>query len=125
MGKRTKDLVKRLDPGEVAVIDHADLDRVAADGLVAARVAAVVNAKPSVTGRYPNHGPLRLIDAGIPLVDEVGSDLLDQLEDGQVVTITDGDVCVNGKVVASGRPRTREDLEAVISEARRTIGEEL
>jgi uncharacterized membrane-anchored protein len=125
VGKRTKDLIKRLEPGEIAVIDHADLDRVAADGLVAARVAAVVNAKCSVTGRYPNRGPLRLIAAGIPLVDEVGSELLDELEDGQVITVAEGDVLVNGKVVATGRARTREDLEAVVAEARRTIGEEL
>jgi uncharacterized membrane-anchored protein len=125
VGKRTKDLIKRLEAGEIAVIDHADLDRVAADGLVAAGVAAVVNAKCSVTGRYPNQGPLRVLAAGIPLVDEVGADLLDQLEDGTIVTITDGDICVNGKIVAAGRRRDIEELEAVIEEARRTIGEEL
>jgi uncharacterized membrane-anchored protein len=125
VGKRTKDLIKRIQPGEIAVIDHADLDRVAADGLVAARVAGVVNAKCSVTGRYPNQGPLRVLAAGIPLIDDVGPDLLDELEDGAVVTIDDGDVMCNGKVVAKGRRRTTEDLEAIIEEARRNIGEEL
>ncbi|MET0150951.1 MAG: putative cytokinetic ring protein SteA [Acidimicrobiales bacterium] len=125
VGKRTKDLIKRLEPGEIAVIDHADLDRVAADGLVAARVAAVVNAQPSVTGRYPNQGPLRILAAGIPLVDEVGSELLDALEDGQPITVAEGDICVGGEIVASGNRRTREDLEAVIDEAKRTIGAEL
>ena len=94
VGKRTKDLIKRIEPGEIAVIDHADLDRVAADGLVAAGVAAVVNAKCSVTGRYPNQGPLRVLDAGIPLVDEVGTDLLDELDDGEVITVAEGDICV-------------------------------
>ena len=125
VGKRTKDLIKRLEAGEIAVIDHADLDRVAADGLVTANVAAVVNAKCSVTGRYPNQGPLRVLAAGIPLVDEVGPELLDELEDGQVITIVDGDILVNGKVVATGRRRDTEELQAVIEEARRTIGEEL
>jgi uncharacterized membrane-anchored protein len=125
VGKRTKDLIKRLEPGDIAVIDHADLDRVAADGLVAARVGAVVNAKCSVTGRYPNQGPLRILAAGIPLVDDVGSELLDELDDGRTVTIDEADVLVNGKVVASGRRRTTEDLEAIIEEARRNIGEEL
>ena len=125
VGKRTKDLIKELEPGEIAVIDHADLDRVAADGLVGARVAAVVNAKCSVTGRYPNQGPLRVLAAGIPLVDDVGSDLLDELEDGDVLTLDDGDVLCNGKVVAKGRLRTAEELEAIIEEARRNIGEEL
>ncbi len=125
VGKRTKDLIKRLEPGEIAVIDHADLDRVAADGLVTARVAAVVNAKPSITGRYPNHGPLRLLDAGIPLVDDVGSELLDDLRDGELITLSDGAVCRDGEVVASGRALTREDVVAVIEHARRNIGGEL
>ena len=77
--RRTKDLIKRLEGGEIAVIDHEDLDRVAADGLVEKKVAAVVNAAPSISGRYPNLGPLRVVEAGIPLIDEVGADLLDRV----------------------------------------------
>ena len=67
LDRRTKRLVGRLRPGDIAVIDHVDLDRVAADALVAARVAAVLNAKPSISGRYPNLGPEVLVSAGIPL----------------------------------------------------------
>ena len=73
---RTKVLVKRLNPGDIAVIDHADLDRVSADELIDCRVAAVVNAAKSITGRYPNLGPRLLLEAGIPLLDDVGSDVL-------------------------------------------------
>jgi len=69
LDRRTKRLVGRLRPGDIAVIDHVDLDRVAADSLVAVGVAAVLNAKPSISGRYPNLGPEVLIQAGIPLVD--------------------------------------------------------
>ena len=65
--RRTKDLVKRIEPGEIAVINHEDIDRVAGDGLIEAGVAAVVNCAKSVSGRYPNVGPIRIIDAGIPL----------------------------------------------------------
>ena len=61
VGKRTKDLTKRLEPGDIAIIDHVDLDRVAADGLIEAGVVAVVNAAPSISGRYPNGGPMRLV----------------------------------------------------------------
>jgi uncharacterized membrane-anchored protein len=125
VGKRTKDLTKRIEPGEIAVIDHADLDRVAADGLVGARVLAVVNAKPSVTGRYPNQGPLRLLGAGIPLIDEVGSALLDELVDGEVITIEGDRVLRGNEELATGHRRTIEDLEGVIADARRAIGEEL
>ncbi len=55
--RRTKDMIRRLVPGDIAVIDHVDLDRVAADGLIEAGVAAVVNASESISGRYPNGGP--------------------------------------------------------------------
>src|SRR6202012_4363019 len=79
---KTKVLVRRLEPGDIAVIDHPDLDRVSADELIACRVAAVVNASKSVTGRYPNLGPRLLLEAGIPLVDDVGKDVLSRLPDG-------------------------------------------
>lgn len=126
VGRRTKDLIKRLEPGEIAVIDHTDLDRVAADGLVAAEVAAVVNAQPSVSGRYPNLGPLRVLAAGIPLVDSAGSRLLDELEDGETITIVHGEILrADGTAVGSGHRQSVEDLEVIIAEARRNIGEEL
>ena len=72
LDRRTKNLTKRLRPGDIAVIDHVDIDRVSADALVGCRVAAVVNAAPSISGRYPNLGPEILVSAGIPLLDGVG-----------------------------------------------------
>src|SRR5437773_12449045 len=77
--RRTKKLVRRIQPGEVAIVDHEDIDRVAAEGLVDARVGAVVNASRSISGRYPNLGPLTLLQAGIPLVDCVGPLLMDKV----------------------------------------------
>jgi uncharacterized membrane-anchored protein len=112
-------------PGEIAVIDHEDLDRVAADGLVASGVVAVVNAAPSISGRYPNGGPIRLAQAGIPLVDDVGSGLLDELHDGETVEIVDGEIRRKGVALASGTVRTRDDIEAAMAEARASIGTEL
>ena len=79
---KTKVLVKRLLPGEIALIDHADLDRVSADELIACKVAAVVNAAKSITGRYPNLGPRMLLDAGIPLVDDVGAEVFAKVTEG-------------------------------------------
>jgi len=99
---RTKVLVKRLNPGDIAIIDHADLDRVSADELIDCRVAAVVNAAKSVTGRYPNLGPRLLIEAGIPLLDDVGSDALIKISEGAVIRL-DGDVVFAGdQAVAKG-----------------------
>jgi uncharacterized membrane-anchored protein len=124
LGRRTKDLVKRLEPGEIAIIDHEDLDRVAADGLVAAGVAAVVNAAPSITGRYPNGGPIRLVAAGIPLIDDAGPDLF-RLRDGDVVRITDGEVRRDHELIATGKERDQEEIEAAMETARAAIGVEL
>src|SRR3954452_15962418 len=92
VGRRTKDLVRRLRPGDVAVIDHLDLDRVAAEGLVMARPAAVVNASASISGRYPNVGPLLLAAAGIPLLDGVGGDVMDEVRDGATVVVAGDEV---------------------------------
>jgi uncharacterized membrane-anchored protein len=124
LGRRTKDLVKRLEPGEIAIIDHEDLDRVAADGLVAAGVAAVVNAAPSITGRYPNGGPIRLVAAGIPLIDEAGMDVF-RLRDGELVRISDGEVRRDHELVATGKVRDQAEIEAAMDEARAAIGVEL
>src|SRR5687768_6396831 len=85
--RRTKDLIKRLQPGDGAVIDHEDVDRVAAEGLIECRVSAIINAAPSISGRYPNVGPLLIAAAGIPLIDGVGSALLDDLREGNAVTV--------------------------------------
>ena len=123
--RRTKDLIKRLDGGEVAVIDHEDLDRVAADGLVEARVAAVVNAAPSISGRYPNLGPIRIVEAGIPLVDDVGSDLLDRVREGESLRIVGGEIWSGDELLASGRLRDRIEVEAAMESARASIGIEL
>jgi len=99
---RTKVLVKRLNPGDIAIIDHADLDRVSADELIDCRVAAVVNAAKSITGRYPNLGPRLLIEAGIPLLDDAGSDVLIKISEGAIVRL-DGDVVFAGdQAVAKG-----------------------
>src|SRR5215468_5121279 len=85
LDRRTKRLVGRLRPGDIAAIDHVDLDRVAADSLVAVGVSAVLNAKPSISGRYPNLGPEVLVQAGIPLVDDLGEELFDRLREGEAV----------------------------------------
>jgi uncharacterized membrane-anchored protein len=122
---RTKRLVKRVQPGEIMVIDHGDLDRVAAETIVDAQAGAVINAADSISGRYPNLGPLLVCAAGIPLIDGVGTDVLSAIADGQVVTISGGDVLVDGVVVASGTRQSMELLEDRIETARQSMGEEL
>src|SRR5690348_7869714 len=109
LDRRTKRLVGRLRPGDIAVIDHVDLDRVAADSLVAVGVAAVLNVKPSISGRYPNLGPEVLVRAGIPLVDDLGEELFEQLREGDLVFVEDDRVRSRNEVVAQGK---RHDVDS-------------
>jgi len=125
IGRRTKDLVKRLEPGEIAVIDHEDLDRVAADGLVGAGVSAVVNAAPSISGRYPNGGPIRVVEAGIPLIDDAGRGLLDRLQDGEAIHVVGGEIFRGNELLATGKLRDPAEIEAAMTDARASIGVEL
>ena len=103
LGKRTKHLVKRLKPGDVAVIDHLDLDRVSGEDLVGCGVTAVINCRASSSGSYPNAGPVLLVQAGIHLVDVPDDSLFKILRDGDAVTLRGGEVLRNGEVVATGR----------------------
>lgn len=123
--RRTKDLVRRLEPGDIAVIDHGDIDRVAADTLVAAGVAAVVNASPSISGRYPNGGPIRIVQAGIPLLDAVGPGIMEQIRDGDVLELHDGALWCDGDKVAVGEVLETAEIESRMEEARQSIGVEL
>jgi len=122
---RTKRLVKRAQPGDVLVIDHGDLDRVAAETIVEAQAGAVINARPSISGRYPNLGPLLVCAAGIPLVDDVGEDVLQAITEGQLVTVAGADVLVDGVVVATGTRQSMQLLEDRIEVARQSMGAEL
>jgi uncharacterized membrane-anchored protein len=123
--RRTKRLVKRLHPGDVAVIDHEDLDRVAAETLIDAGPVAVVNAAPSISGRYPNVGPLLLCQAGIPLLDDVGPDVMEMLHEGAPVTLDGDRVLVGTEVVATGTRQTVDTVDAAIDIARANMGPEL
>src|SRR3954464_3942999 len=84
LGRRTKDLVKRIGPGDVAVIDHRNLDRIAAEELAACGVGAVLNAAPSSDGTYPNMGPLALVRGGVRLID-AGPELFELIVDGEPI----------------------------------------
>ncbi|HET9185093.1 MAG TPA: putative cytokinetic ring protein SteA [Solirubrobacterales bacterium] len=121
LGKRTKHLVKRLRPGEVAVIDHADIDRIAAEELIDAGVCAVLNASPSSRGRYPNTGPLMLARAGVRLIDAPDADLFDVLGDGDRVRIEGGVVFVGERAVARGHALGVAELERRLDEHRARI----
>ena len=126
--RRTKNLITRIEPGEIAIINHADIDRVAAEGLIQRQVRAVLNAAQSSTGRYPNLGPLLLVSAGIPLVDDLGTEIM-LIPEGTAVHIEKGRVFVGesdgSREVARGEVLTLESVEKKLDDSKHGIATEI
>ena len=124
LDRRTKRLAGRLNPGDIAIIDHVDLDRVAAESLVEAKVSAVVNAQPSISGRYPNLGPEILVAAGIPLLDHAGPGVM-ELKDGTELSLEDGAVRTDEATVATGTVLDNDAVQEAMTLARAGLSDQL
>ena len=132
-GRRTKLLVKHLVRGDIALIDHEDIDRVSAEELIAAGVGAVLNCRRSSSGTYPNLGPQLLVEANILLIDLPDDSLFDVLDDGDPVVVvaegpaegTLGEVRRRGELVARGEVLGLERIRAETDARRGEIGEAL
>lgn len=123
MDARTKRLVLRAQPGDIAVIDHEDLDRVSAEALIEAGVAGVVNAARSTSGRYPNLGPLTLVEAGVPLVDSVGPLLLRKVREGEVIRLEGDRILSGGRLVGVGICQTEGSVRGAMRHAQSRLAE--
>ena len=111
-------LLQRLNPGDIAVIDILDLDRITADALVDARVSAVVNVSPSISGRYPNLGPEVLVANGITLIDSIGPDVFKKVKDGSTVRVHNGGIYHGDRRLIAGTPRTDADVHDLMTDAK-------
>jgi uncharacterized membrane-anchored protein len=125
LDRKTKALVRRLDPRDVAIIDHRDLDRVSAEELVASGVRVVVNCSESQTGRFPNPGPLALVRGGVKLVDVPGADLFEHVSDGDRLTVRGGSIFRNGTCLATGRVLEAVELDSNLVAQRARVTEAL
>ncbi len=114
----------RLRPGDIAVIDHMDLDRASAEALVAGRPAAVLNAARSISGRYPNLGPQVLVDAGVPLVDDLGPDVL-SVPDGHLLRLDEDAVYDGDTLLGEGDLQTQESVAEAMAAARAGLATQL
>lgn len=125
LDRRTKDLTKRLTPADIAIIDHVDMDRVSAEGLVASGVEVVVNAARSISGAYPNVGPLILARNGVAILDDVGTAVFDAVREGQEISIRGDEIYLEDRVVARGRRLSVAGIEASMEEAKASLGGQL
>src|SRR5260221_11594661 len=125
LDRRTKNLANRLCPGHVAIIDHVDLDLTGADALIGRQVAAVVNAARSISGRYPNRGPQLLVDAGIPLIDDVGPEVFDRVQEGQCVRLDGDTLYVGDQVVAKGTQQDAGSVASAMAKAKANVAAEI
>jgi uncharacterized membrane-anchored protein len=125
LDKRTKRLVRRLSPDDVAIIDHLDLDRVSAEELVECGVRVVVNVARSQSGRFPNPGPLLLVREGVRLIDAPGADLFEQVSDGERVTVRGGSLFRNGTLLVTGQLLRPDDLARELQEQRSRVTDAL
>ncbi|MFC5946564.1 thiamine pyrophosphokinase, partial [Micromonospora harpali] len=113
--RRTKRLTKRLRPGEIAIIDHVDVDRVSAEALVACGAAGVVNVAAGISGRYPNLGPQIIVDAGVPFIDNASPELFERIKDGDLIRLHEGVVYLDDEVVGKGDVQTPESVESAMT----------
>jgi uncharacterized membrane-anchored protein len=125
LDRRTKHLVRRLSADDIAIIDHADLDRVSAEELVESGVRVVVNVAPSQTGRFPNPGPLLLVRGGVRLIDAPGADLFEKVGDGEVLTVRGASLFRNGTRIVAGRELREDELADALREQRGRVTEAL
>ena len=126
LDRRTKNLTKRLRPGNIAIIDHVDIDRVSAEALVACEVSAVINVSTSVSGRYPNLGPEIIAKAGIPLIDNVGPDIFKTIDEGERIRLDDDGTIYRGPtVLAKGVVLDIDRIVELMAEARSGLSVQL
>jgi uncharacterized membrane-anchored protein len=125
LDKRTKRLVKRLGPDDIAIIDHRDIDRASAEELLESRVRVVFNVSPSVTGRFPNVGPLALVRGGVRLIDCPGAELFEGIKEGEALVVRGAGLYRNGTRLAAGHLHTEDELERALAEQRARVTDAL
>jgi uncharacterized membrane-anchored protein len=125
LDRRTKRLTRRLKPGDIAIIDHRDIDRVSAEELVDAGARVVVNCSPSQTGRFPNPGPLLLVREGVELIDVPGNELFESVHEGDLISVRGASVFRNGNCVASGRALHVDELVRALADQRGRVTQAL
>ena len=117
--------IPTIDEGDFLLIEDNDLTQADAELIIESGAQLVINAALSVTGRVRSRGPQTLIDAGIVLIDDCGSDVW-ALKDGDSIRIKGSDILREGKRVAQGRRYdSLKDLPSDIPDADQALSDQL
>lgn len=121
---KTKDLVTRILPGEIAIINHPDLDDLAAEALIKKRIKALINISPSLSGRYPAQGTKKILDAGIPVIDSIEPTLMEFAKEGAFIEIKENQICHLGKCFP-GRRLEIDKFNIELEQSEKSLEQEL
>lgn len=122
---KTKNLVKRLNPGDIAIISHKDIDELSVEALIEKKVSAVINLEPSISGRYYNTAPYLLIERGIPLIDNVGNEIINKVFENDLITIEDNIILKNNEIVGKGIIQNKSTLSSYNLLAKKNLDNEI
>jgi uncharacterized membrane-anchored protein len=125
LDRRTARLTGRLNPGDIAIIDHVDIDRSTAEALVAAKPSVIVNAAPSISGRYPNLGPQLIVSHGIVLVDNVGTEIFGVIKEGTKIRVDGDEVFAGETLLVTGLLQDIATVEVLMREAKAGLAAQL
>src|SRR5690554_2473695 len=122
--EKTKRLTKRLNPGDIALIKHKDLDELAAMSLAEKKVKCVINVDETISGKYPNQGPTVLMDSNIPIF-EAEENVFDTIEEGQIIEINENQIICNGQVVGQCKLLDEDRIKELLEISYNNLEEEL
>ncbi|TAH63516.1 MAG: hypothetical protein EWM50_02465 [Gottschalkiaceae bacterium] len=123
--RKTKNLVKRLRTGDIAIIDHKDIDEIAAISLVESKVKCVLNLNKSISGKYPNKGPSILVDAGIILLESKNKEIFDIVCEGEELEINNNLILYKDKVIGNFEELDSNKIKELLSIGYSNIEKEL
>ncbi|MDQ2797594.1 MAG: putative cytokinetic ring protein SteA [Actinomycetota bacterium] len=125
LDRKAARLAGRLNHGDIAIIDQVDLDRTTAETLVAAKPVAIINAQPSISGRYPNLGPQLIVSNGVLLLDNVGAEIFAAVKEGTKIRVHGQTVYIGENAVVTGILQDADTVEALMLEARAGLSSQL
>jgi len=123
--KKTKNLIKRLKPGDIAIIDHKDIDEIAAISLVESKVKCVLNLNSSISGRYPNKGPSILIESGIILLETKNREIYDIINEGDELELIDNVIIYKDNIIGSYEELDSEKIDELLKVGYSNLEKEL